>query len=214
MSVSLPASVNLVGRFVRLQPLVEADLPELWRAIGRPEVFAGGYGGGAAGLPADERAFADFARGYFPIFTQAGTALTFAVRLVGGPHDGRLVGASSLGDVQPVREAVHLGWTGYAPAVWGGAVNPEAKLLMLGLAFERGFGRVKIQADARNDRSRAAILKLGATFEGITRRDGRRADGTWRDAAIHSIIGEDWPRVRAGLEARLASFDGPVVPRD
>ena len=214
MTAVRPTPTELVGEFIRLTPLTQSDIPALFAAIARPEVFAGGYGGGAAGLPADERAFADFARGYFPIFTQAGTALTFAIRLVGGPHDGRLVGASSLGDVQPAREAVHLGWTGYDPAVWGGAVNPEAKLLMLGLAFERGFGRVKIQADARNDRSRAAILKLGATFEGITRRDGRRADGTWRDAAIHSIIGEDWPRVRAGLEARLASFDGPVVPRD
>lgn len=214
MSVSLPASVSLVGRFVRLEPVVEADLPELWRALGKPEVFAGGYGGGAAGLPADERAYATFARGYFPGFTQRGSALTFAIRLIGGPADGRLVGASSLADVEPKREAVHLGWTGYDPAVWGSAVNPEAKLLMLGLAFERGFGRVRIQADARNDRSRAAILKLGATFEGIVRRDARRADGSWRDAAVHSIIVDDWPDVRAGLERRLAAVDGPVDPRD
>lgn len=214
MSVSLPASVSLVGRFVRLEPLAEADLPELWRALGKPEVFAGGYGGGAAGLPADQTAFAAFARGYLPGFTQRGSALTFVIRLVDGPADGRLVGASSLADVEPKREAVHLGWTGYDPAVWGTAVNPEAKLLLLGLAFERGFGRVRIQADARNDRSRAAILKLGATFEGIVRRDARRADGSWRDAAVHSVIDEDWPDVRAGLERRLAGFDGPVVPRD
>ncbi len=214
MSVSLPASVSLLGRFVRLDPLVEADLPELWRALGKPEVFAGGYGGGAAGLPADETAFAAFARSYFPGFTQRGSALTFAIRLIGGPADGRLVGASSLADVEPKREAVHLGWTGYDPAVWGTAVNPEAKLLLLGLAFERGFGRVRIQADARNDRSRAAILKLGATFEGIVRRDARRADGSWRDAAVHSIIVDDWPDVRAGLERRLAAVDGPVIPRD
>ncbi len=214
MTVSLPASVSLVGRFVRLDPLTDAELPELRRALGRPEVFAGGFGGGAAGLPADEAAWAAFALGYYPGFTQQGSALTFAVRLVGGPADGRLVGASSLADVEPKREAVHLGWTGYAPAVWGSAVNPEAKLLLLGLAFDRGFGRVRIQADARNDRSRAAILKLGATFEGIVRRDARRADGTWRDAAVHSIIDEDWPEVRAGLERRLAAYDGPVVPRD
>lgn len=214
MTVSLPASVSLVGRFVRLAPLTEADLPELWRALGRPEVFAGGFGGGAAGLPSDEAAWAAFAHGYYPGFTQRGSALTFAIRLIGGPADGRLVGASSLADVEPKREALHLGWTGYDPAVWGGAVNPEAKLLLLGLAFERGFGRVRIQADARNDRSRAAILKLGATFEGIVRRDARRADGSWRDAAVHSIIDEDWPEVRARLEHRLAAFDCPVVPRD
>ena len=85
-------------------------------------------------------------------------------------------------------------------------MNPEAKLLMLGEAFDHGFGRVKLQADALNDRSRAAILKLGAKFEGIVRRDRLRADGTWRDTAVYSILIDEWPAVRAGLEARLAAF--------
>jgi RimJ/RimL family protein N-acetyltransferase len=90
-------------------------------------------------------------------------------------------------------------------------VNPEAKLLLLGLAFDLGFGRVKIQADAVNARSRAAIAKLGAQFEGISRRDRLRADGSFRDTAIYSVIVDEWPAVRAGLEARLAAYgDEPV----
>ena len=85
-------------------------------------------------------------------------------------------------------------------------MNPEAKLLLLGLAFDHGFGRVKLQADALNDRSRAAILKLGAQFEGIARRHKPRADGSWRDSAVYAVIVDDWPSVRAGLEARLAAW--------
>jgi len=120
---------------------------------------------------------------------------------------GELVGTSTLGDFDEANEHTHLGWTAYAPSVWGTAVNPETKLLMLAHAFDSGFGRVKIQADAMNSRSRAAILKLGATFEGIMRRDRLRADGTWRDSAIYSILIDEWPDVRDGLLARLAAFD-------
>ena len=91
---------------------------------------------------------------------------------------GTVVGSSSLGDVDTVREHVHLGWTMYGSRWWGTQVNPESKLLLLAHAFDTcGFGRVKIQTDVINARSRAAILKLGATFEGITRRDVRRPDG-------------------------------------
>ena len=83
--------------------------------------------------------------------------------------------------------------------------------MLLTLLFGAGYGRVKLQADERNARSRAAILKLGATFEGIVRRDQQRADGSWRGTAVYSIILDDWPTVRAGLESRLAAFEQPVL---
>jgi RimJ/RimL family protein N-acetyltransferase len=122
-----------------------------------------------------------------------------------------VVGASTLGDLDEVREHAHIGWTGYDPRVWATRVNPETKLLMLNLAFTRGFGRVKLQADERNARSRRAIEKLGATFEGIVRRDIRRADGSWRDTAVYSILIDEWPDVRRRLERRIAAFgDEPV----
>jgi len=182
-------------------------LPELYAAIGGPEVFAGGWGGGPAGHQSSEADFVDFARGYFA--WQTGNV--YAIRVVGGPDDSALVGTSTLADFAEAKEHTHIGWTAYAPGVWGTAVNPEAKLLMLGEAFDAGFGRVKLQADALNDRSRGAILKLGATFEGIVRRDSLRADGSWRDTAVYSILIDEWPEVRAGLEARLAAFDGAPV---
>ncbi|MBF4460953.1 MULTISPECIES: GNAT family N-acetyltransferase [unclassified Rathayibacter] len=189
-----PFPVTLVGRIVVLEPLAEEHLEPLRSAIGRPEVFASGYGGGPAGLDDSAEGFRAFAARYYPWTT--GTP--YAVLL-----DGRVVGTSSLADFDEKREAAHIGWTAYAPEVWGTAVNPDAKRLLLGRAFDSGFSRVKLQADAANARSRAAILRLGAVFEGVLRRDQRRADGSWRDTAVHSILAEEWPAVREGLDRRI-----------
>lgn len=208
MTAHRPAARELAGRFIRLTPFDPADVPGLFIALGRPEVFAGGYGGGPQGQPADAAAFERFATAYY---AGGPTALPFTVRLRGGPDDGAIVGATELGDLHLVNESAHIGWTAYDPRVWGTAVNPEAKLLLLTLAFDHGFGRVKLQADERNTRSRAAIAKLGARFEGIARREQPRADGSWRDSAVYSILVDEWPAVRAGLEQRLAACgDEPV----
>jgi RimJ/RimL family protein N-acetyltransferase len=204
MTAARPDRSPLIGTAVRLDPLLESDFAALFAAIGHPEVFAGGYGGGPSGYTDDAEAFGEWARSYFP--WQGGNV--HAVRLVGGAHDGLLVGTTTLGDFDLALEHAHIGWTAYDPRVWGTAVNVEAKLLMLQAAFANGFGRVKLQADVLNDRSRGAIARLGATFEGVVRRDRRRADGSWRDSAVFSVIIDDWPEVRAGLEARLAAF-GP-----
>lgn len=209
MTATIPEPAPLVGRFVRLDPLTAGDHPALFDAIAVPEVFAGGYGGGPAGLPRDIDAFAVFAAGYFNTRTNQ----SFTIRLVGGDADGLVVGTSTLGDFDEANEHTHLGWTAYSPSVWGTAVNAEAKLLLLGRAFDSGFGRVKIQADERNERSRAAIAGIGATFEGIIRRDKKRADGSWRSSAQFSVIVDDWAAVRAGLEERLDRYGAPVVPR-
>lgn len=197
MAATRPVPRDLEGRFVRLTPLREDDLPALFRAIGTPEVFAGGYGGGPAGYRGTEAEFVEFAHGYYAWLT----GNVYGVWL-----GDRLVGTSTLGDFDEANESTHIGWTAYSPDVWASAVNPEAKLLLLGEAFEHGFNRVKLQADALNDRSRAAILKLGARYEGVLRRTNPRADGTWRDTAVYSILGDEWPAVRAGLEERLAGY--------
>ncbi|TFD09889.1 GNAT family N-acetyltransferase [Cryobacterium sp. TMT1-66-1] len=206
MNAVRPHSLTLTGRFVQLQPLGSAVLPDLARAIAHPEVFAAGYGGGPATLHRDVDSFIKWAHDYFQW-----ESLPYVVRLLGGPNDGDVVGTTTLADIDEVNESIHLGWTAYDPRVWGTAVNAETKLLVLGTAFENGFGRVKIQADAINERSRAAILGIGATFEGILRRDRPRADGTWRDSAVYSILANEWPAVRAGLEARLDAFEGRFV---
>ena len=192
----LPGGRALVGRVVRLDPSVSEDADGIFVALDHDEVWAAGYSGGPAARPSSPR-------GWVTRMEQAAedSRAMFTVRLMDG---GRVVGTSSLGDVDLVNERVHLGWTAYAPDVWGTAVNPECKLLLLTHAFEDcGFGRVKIQTDLVNTRSQAAIAKLGATREGVLRRHIKRADGTWRDTVVFSVIVDEWPAVKASTSQRL-----------
>jgi RimJ/RimL family protein N-acetyltransferase len=211
MTATRPQPTELVGRFVRLVPLEKADLPELFEAIGHPVTFAGGYGGGPAGYRGTLGEFTAWAKDYL----HWDDSNVFGIRVRGGDHNGALVGTTTLGDFEETNEHAHIGWTAYDQRVWGTQVNAEAKLLLLGHAFDNGFGRIKIQADVLNERSRAAITGIGATFEGLVRRDVRRADGSWRDTAVFSVTIDDWPRVRELLETRLERYgDVPVRFRD
>ena len=196
-----PDGRSLVGDVVRLDRLQDSDIEDLYAAIGNEQVYAGGFGGGIAGMPAN----ADEMRAQW--IPSAAKRFAYVVRLVAdGPLGaaGALVGTSSLGDVDVVNERIHLGWTGYAPAVWGTTVNPEAKFLLLQHAFEVcGFGRVKIQTGSKNTRSQAAIAKLGAKREGVLRRHMVLADGSFRDTVVFSILADEWPDVRKRLEERI-----------
>lgn len=204
-----PEHATLTGDFVRLEPLNDDHIAGLYEAIGRREIFEFGFGGGASVFPESADEFTEWAKRYF-----APDGDPYAVVLLGGPRDGTIVGTTTLGDFDERREAAHIGWTAYDPRVWGTAVNPEAKLLLLQHAFDAGFGRIRIQTDALNKRARAAIAKLGATFEGVIRRDQQRGDGSWRDSAVYSVIVEEWPQVKKELQTRLSRFEGrPVLFR-
>ena len=175
------------------------DAADLFAALDHDEVWAWGYGTGHRPQSAGAwRQLMEKAR--------RDERVMYVVRLIDPdrPNDGRIVGTSSLGDVDLDNEKVHLGWTAYSPLVWGTSVNPECKLLLLWHAFEHcGFGRVRIQTDSINARSQAAIAKLGATREGVARRDLKRADGSWRNSVVYSVIIDDWPAVKSRLEQRL-----------
>jgi RimJ/RimL family protein N-acetyltransferase len=129
-----------------------------------------------------------------------GTWIPFAIRRI---SDLRVVGTTSFLNIQTEKLTVEVGGTFFEPSARGTDVNPESKLLMLSHAFDRGARRVEFLTDARNVRSRAAIAKLGATEEGILRRDRVTWTGHVRDSVIFSVTDLDWPDVRAGLEARL-----------
>jgi RimJ/RimL family protein N-acetyltransferase len=214
MTATAPRPRPLVGSVVRLDPTVPDDAPGLFAALDDERVWAAGYGGGPAARPRDAEGMrqvataAEGARAGGPQVRGTTYRVAWTVRLVAdGPlgSSGTVVGTSSLGDADLVNERVHLGWTAYGPRWWASAVNPECKLLLLGHAFDDcGFGRVKIQTDAINPRSQAAIAKLGATREGVLRRHQRRADGSFRDTVVFSVLREEWPAVRDRLAARLA----------
>jgi RimJ/RimL family protein N-acetyltransferase len=120
--------------------------------------------------------------------------------------DGSILGSTRFMALCPQHRRVEIGSTWLASAAWRTGANVEAKLLMLGHAFERvGCIRVELKTDARNERSRRAMEALPAQFEGIHRQHYVLRDGTLRDSAWYSVIDREWPDVRANLERRLAA---------
>jgi RimJ/RimL family protein N-acetyltransferase len=105
---------------------------------------------------------------------------------------------------EDVPDAVEIGWTWYVPDAQRTGINTEAKLLMLTHAFETWRVHcVRLKTDARNERSRQAILGVGARFDGILRGHAVAADGTVRHSAFYSILDAEWPEVKERLRARL-----------
>jgi RimJ/RimL family protein N-acetyltransferase len=102
---------------------------------------------------------------------------------------------------------VLVGGTYFRPEARGGAANPESKRLLLQHAFDGGARRVVFNVDPMNARSRAAMNKLGATEEGITRQASVTWTGRVRDLVVFSILADEWPAVRERLDARLAGFE-------
>jgi RimJ/RimL family protein N-acetyltransferase len=204
MTASAPDRRSLIGHTVRLDAMVAADAAGLFAALNDPRVYAAGFGGGPAGRPATAAAMTRWVTGSID---DGRRAAAYTVRLVrDGPlgSAGTIIGTSSLGDLSLPDERIHLGWTAYTPGVWATAVNPECKLLLLEHCFDDcGLGRVKIQTDNLNVRSQGAIARLGAVREGVLRRHQHRADGSFRDTVVFSILRDEWPAVRAALLERL-----------
>jgi len=193
----MPDGRPLAGTGVRLELLGDDAVDELYPLLSAPQVYADGYVMHRRPVSVEDSRALVTSR-----FLVAGRVV-YAIRLV----DGTLVGTSSLLEIDLANESIHLGATLYGRRWWGTAVNPEAKLLLLAHCFDDcGFGRVKIQTDALNTHSQAAIAKLGARREGVLRRHLRREDGTFRDTVVYSILADEWPDVRDGLRARLATF--------
>ena len=133
---------------------------------------------------------------------ELGTALPFATidRATGTP-----IGSTRYGNYDPDNRRLEIGWTWLAPEFQRSAVNTEAKLLMLRHAFEvLDCIRVELKTDALNEKSRAAIQRLGAVQEGLFRHHMITSSGRLRDTVYYSILAEEWPGVRQRLETRLA----------
>jgi len=119
--------------------------------------------------------------------------------------DKEIVGSTRFLALRPEHRSVEIGSTWLHPSAWGTGANIEAKLLQLKHAFEVwGCRRVEFKTDAKNERSCRALEALGATFEGIHRNHMLVRDGENRDSAWYSVTDDDWPRVQAHIESRLA----------
>jgi RimJ/RimL family protein N-acetyltransferase len=189
------APLTLEGRVVRLEPLSLAHLPalaevglaaEIWRwMLSEPRTDADLQAWIAAALA--EQA--------------AGREVPFATV---ERASGRAVGSTRYLNIEPGHRRLEIGYTWLAPAWQGTALNTEAKLLLLGHAFELlGARRVEFKTDSLNERSRRALAAIGATEEGTLRNHMLTAAGRQRHSVYFSVIVEEWPRVRQQLQARL-----------
>jgi RimJ/RimL family protein N-acetyltransferase len=134
---------------------------------------------------------------------RAGTVLPFVIARL---DSGRIVGSTRFWKIDRLNRKLEIGHTWLSASVQRTGVNTEAKYLLLTHAFEvLGALRVQFTTDVLNERSRAAILRLGAVQEGIIRNERIMPDGRIRDSVRFSIIASEWPQVKAGLERKLAN---------
>ncbi len=191
------SSLVLEGMHVRLEPLAKAHLTglaevgleeELWRWIPTP-----------VRTQQEMAAYIETALDE----QERGVSLPFAII---DRATGRAIGSTRYGNIDRTNYRVEIGWTWVAREWQRTAVNTEAKYLLLKHAFETlGCMRVELKTDSLNERSRAAILRIGAREEGIFRNHMITSSGRIRHTVYFSIIDSEWPAVKARLESILNS---------
>ncbi len=189
-------STVLEGKVVRMEPLARRHGEGLFGAAGEDPVTWRWMPYDASETPETFRRWMDDAISG----SEAGVEAAFATVDAG---TGEPIGSTRFLTLRPEHRGLEIGWTWLAPSRWGTGANVEAKLLMLGHAFDTlGCMRVEFKTNARNERSRAAMEALPAEFEGVFRKHMLLPDGSVRDSAYYSIT-EEWPGVKRNLERRL-----------
>ena len=188
--------VTLQGRWISLEAIDERHAPGIFEAMRDDEVCR--YLAWEPPKSLDEtlalvrEANDAMARGQAIVYAQVWNAT------------GRAIGSTRLLDVRPADRQVEIGSTFLGRDYWRTPANTESKYLFLRHCFESlGCVRVALKTDGRNLRSQEAIARLGAVREGVLRRH-MRIKGYQRDTVYFSIIDDEWPAVKARLEARLA----------
>ncbi len=191
------APVVLQGQIVRLEPLSDEHLEGLADVAFEPSIWQW-----TLARPTDRAG----------LRTWLETALTNAAAGTEQPFatidqvTGQPIGSTRFLSIVPEHRRLEIGWTWLGRAWQRTGANREAKLILLRHAFDQlGANRVEFKTDSRNEPSRTALLGIGATFEGIFRNHMVMPDGPLRHSAYYSVISDEWPGVRARLEASLAS---------
>jgi RimJ/RimL family protein N-acetyltransferase len=177
----------LTGRLVRVEPLEERHREGLREAAAEdPDVFR------YMTWPGD-----------FDVWFEQALAAPDDVAFAVSGHAG-MAGSTRFLNFAPEHRRVEIGWTWLRPSTHRSGVNVETKMLLMEHAFERhGMQRVEFKTDARNERTRGSLLKLGTQFEGIARKHMMLPTGP-RDSAWYAVTEDDWPSVKELLLARLA----------
>lgn len=186
--------VTLEGRHVRLEPLSLAHYDGLCAVSDDPDIWRWTHP--SAQTPEEMRTYIELALSW----QRAGTALPFATV---DKASGKPVGSTRFANIERSHRRMEIGWTWIAPPWQRTAVNTEAKYLMLRHAFETlGCIRVELKTDSLNEKSRKAILRLGAKEEGTLRNHMIVTAGRIRHTVYFSITDTEWPAVKRGLEER------------
>lgn len=189
-------ALRLEGSLVVLEPLEEGHREELWEAAQDPRIWEW-----LADLGGDRDLFDRWMELSLEAMAEDREGV-FAIRR---DADSAVVGSSRFMAVRRPDRVAEIGWTWFNPSAWRSGVNLETKLLMLAHAFDAlGCVRVELKTDARNERSRNAIAALPAQFEGVLRKHMIVPTVGQRDSAYYSVIDDEWPAVKAGLERRLS----------
>jgi len=187
--------ITLEGIHVRLQPLTLHHLPDLCEIGLNPDLWRW--------TPISIQTL-EAMRTYIEDALKAqerGTALPFVTI---EKQSGNIIGSTRYGNIDMTHKGVEIGWTWIVKEWQHTAINTEAKYLMLRHAFESlGCIRVQFKTDSLNERSRAAVLRLGAREEGIFRNHMITYTGRLRNTVYYSIIHTEWPAVKARLEKYL-----------
>ncbi|WP_445153532.1 GNAT family N-acetyltransferase [Arthrobacter sp. Hor0625] len=193
--------VTLAGTYVVLEPLSHDHHDGLVEAVRDGDLWQLWY----TSVPAPDQMTAEIDRRL--ALQESGSMLPFTTRLLdratGGP--GRIIGMTSYMNIDAATPRVEIGSTWNAASAQGSGSNPDSKLLLLRHAFETlGCPAVEFRTHWLNHQSREAIARLGAKQDGVLRSHTRSSDGALRDTVVFSILAQEWPMVRNGLEARLA----------
>ena len=187
--------IVIEGQHVRLEPLTHAHTKSLIAAAGDGELWKSDV----TVVPSADtihKYIEEALRGL-----ERGTELPFAIA---SKATGDVVGTTRFYEITPADRRVAIGYTWLARSAQRTLVNTETKLLLLQHAFDHWrCVRVEFITDVRNEQSRAAILRLGAKQEGILRNHMIMPSGRIRDSVFFSVIADEWPEVRANLEAKL-----------
>jgi RimJ/RimL family protein N-acetyltransferase len=195
------APVTLSTDRVTLRPLGRDDIPALARAASDGELW--NKRTTTVPMPEGFEAYVEKALE----LQAAGLALPFTTIVRDGD---RVVGSTRYMNIDSANHRVEIGTTWIARSWQRTFVNTHAKFLMLQHAFETlDCNAVELRTHRLNDQSRAAIERLGAKLDGILRRHMIMPDGHVRDTVVYSIVSEEWPEVKAGLEARMAALGPP-----
>ena len=183
--------VVLEGSRVMLMPLKIQHIEPLYQALDDERIWT--Y------LPGRMESYEDMSRLVAEALEsrQQGTELPFVVY---DKQTQQIVGMTRLLNISEQNRSVEIGYTWYSASVWRTRVNTESKFLLLNYCFEKlHIVRVQFKADSRNVRSNQAIARIGATREGVLRKERILYNGYIRDSVYHSIIDEEWPSVKQRL---------------